>query len=241
MQPQQWPMQPPTPKKPWYSGVWGITALVSSGVLLLVCACCSGLLILSSHLPTTSTTSAIPTVTTQSQTTQPVVLISPTATTRPTATTKPQPQPVSGPYVGGTQGDFTTQYGSPDVSFGVANYDVTISNTPVHIALSDQGAGSDGQQRVTILMVADPDGEAWDAATSQQVIHQFLPPDARHVRHDQKSDVGTLNVYQSTSLALSFPASAFTNSGGGGLEPPGTLSYTCDAPGTIGCTLSIGE
>lgn len=219
-----WMMPPPPKKKPWAQTTAGIVIIVTSASLALMFTCVA-LIVAVSPKPPPGALATYP----------------PEATATATATPR-GPHLISGATIGGTQAAFTARYGSPDVQYGIPAYTTTIGPAAVEIRLSDLTAASDGQPRVDLFTIADPDGNAWTTATSAAVVAQFFPPDARHVRDDQTPDVGTLHVEQSADLAATFPASAFTNTGqGGGLEPPGTFSYTCDAPGDIGCTVSLGE
>ncbi len=162
-------------------------------------------------------------------------------TLTPTATVTIPPAPTATPYrgigdtstLGGTLLGFDRQFGPP-VQQG--HYPATVVGVAVTIIVA-RDAATDHINDIDIT----PTG-SWTLTQAIAVALTFLPADARHVRDFALAPPPHLieHVYQSATLAATFPASAFTTAADAALAP-GTLSYVCAATPTFAdCNLGVG-
>lgn len=210
------------PVSTWNTTDWNNAAIAITVVLaLLVCSISGMVLALSSHV---------------TRCTVPVHTLS-TTTAVSTATPRTA-QIINGPYLGGTQDAFTDALGQPADFSGQLSYHVTTSDGfSGQVCFCTAQTGSDGRQRLAILSI---NVLHLDPSLYPNVIRLFFPPDAQHVADLTDPEIGPIHIYQSASLALTFPAADFTNSTGGGLVPPGTFGMACEPPSQA-CTIAIGE
>src|SRR5262249_13433384 len=153
----------------------------------------------------------------------------------PTATTTSSPQPVTGTLLGGPVATFDTIYGPPDNTssntgtyYIVAHVTVGGVSNKYALNLTVRGDAGTGGKRAGLLHLEQlGGGKQWDSATGEALAKVFLPRDAAFQRDLQAPNVGTEHVYQSADLALSFPASNFSDSQTGKVAPPGTFYYSC--------------
>lgn len=152
-----------------------------------------------------------------------------TATSGPTVTSTPKgPHIISGPYIGGTQDAFDAAYGSPAVQYNIPTYSFTQPDgTRVYIKLYTFEAGTDGAPRAQLFSVYSSKDGVWTPDGNYQAAHVVFPPDAHFVKDIQTPDVGLLHVWQSDSLGLTFPPSAWDDSNGGPRWPAGTFAVAC--------------
>jgi hypothetical protein len=156
----------------------------------------------------------------------------------PITTASRGPHIITGPYLGGSQDAFTAAFGQPADSYGQLYYPFTTPDGfSAQVCFCSARRGSDGRERLAILSINVPD---LDPSQHPNVVRLFFPPDAHHVADLTDPEIGPFHVYQSASLAQTFPATAFTNSSGGGLVPPGTFGMACEPPSPA-CTIAIGE
>ncbi len=181
-----------------------------------------------SPTPTATLASTVP----QVQATQPSI--------PPTATATPIPRVnTQAVTLGGTEQAFEKKYGSPFrqqsgsmAEFQSLGLDVSINYVDTNTSNPDPNSLWVYSVGVTPLgNVQASNSQSWSATTAKNLCLSFLPPDAKFVKtvpsNTQAIGMGVIEMYSSSLLAHTIPASYFTDYNNN-LNKPGTIYVQFD-------------
>ena len=184
--------------------------------------------ITATHVPT-NTVVVIPTIPSTSTAIPPIANTVVSTAIVPTAIPVPL---ITDATLGGTDSAFAQQYTHLDSSL------YTLQQGAVTIGLNDD-TGTDGQQRAFELLIYRTDASLWSLSEAQTICTLFSPPDARFERNVTASDGSLQQIYRSSMLGATFPASSFSGASVGEYsihyEYPNT-----NKNGIFQCQISIG-
>lgn len=143
--------------------------------------------------------------------------------------------------LGGSAEAFTAQFGSPVVADSIYEYS-SANGQRVVLGITAVRA-SNGENRISRLLMQPRDGGVWDAKTAGEIYGPFLPPDAVPVG-EVNGTSWTHRVFRSEALGATLPPEVFVDGQRRAL-PPGTLEIVCGAQliaadSQFGCIMAAG-
>src|SRR5262249_5732785 len=155
------------------------------------------------------------------------------------------PKLLTGAVLRGPLRAFDVAYGSPIFTTPSQDSDTYLATVDRHRLFIEVhlDTGTDIRRVGSIHIGPAAEAGDWDAATAAAMIPRFLPTDAKYQQTLHVPKGGEEQIYVSPSLALSFPALAFSDAQTHKQVRAGTYYYLCDHQNVPqgGCVAQVGQ